>query len=65
MVEDFDMIKMTSENSVGRKEFQKLQDKIDNMVRVETFEEYVKEQSKIDFVSTAEFTVIQDSMVQT
>ena len=41
LMEDFEIIKMTTENTVVRSEFHQLQDKIDNMVPLKTFEIYV------------------------
>lgn len=40
-MDDFEIIKMTTENTVVKSEFHQLQDKIDNMVPLETFEIYV------------------------
>jgi len=64
-MDDVELIKVTTESIVMKSEFQKVQDKLEDMVHIETFDQFVKEQSKIDYVSTAEFVVISEGMKKT
>ena len=41
-MDDVELIKVTTESIVMKSEFQKVQDKLEDMVHIETFDQFVK-----------------------
>lgn len=55
IMQDLETIKSTTENSVHKDEFQRVQDRLDLVVLTETFDEYVKSQKETELVAPSEF----------
>ena len=55
IMQDLETIKSTTENSVHKDEFQRVQDRLDLVVLTGTFDEYVKSQKETELVAPSEF----------
>ena len=53
MIHDFEVVKITSENSVLKSEFQKVLEKLDNLVSQDKLDDFIKQYETMDYVSAS------------